>query len=241
MGAVKLSQAIIKEAADQARLQAIGKAGQLWPDNFCEGLDGLLAFLKCVRTQVDDGTVLPLPTDPYIELLATRWYETMESGQDFIVEKSRRLVVSWLMRACELWDAGRARREQYVMDSTYQKSVRQVWRVYFLYQSLKERYPSWRLPKCFPLGSLNATEVRSLKLANGSMFRAANNEAEETLSGQGAYRITMEEFGRYRSPGATYQQAKLLLQGPGGQKGGHLVIVTNASVNEEWKAIKARA
>lgn len=51
----------------------------------------------------------------------------------------------------------------------------------------------------------------------------------------------MEEFGIYRYASSILAQAKIITQGSAGHTGGFVNLITNASPNTEWQAVKTGA
>lgn len=233
--------------AGNARAKAEGKEAQLWPEEYCDGFDGLVKFLTDVVWTFDESEAiakkLPMEKSYMVDAIARPWYETMETGRPFLCIKSRRMVASWTLRAMELWDAGRRRTTQILCHKTYSEAAEHVWRYYFIYENIRKNNPSWRLPfrgrNHGAIGSLQQQQVSAFALTNGSLLKEANSDADN-LQGVGVTRITFEELFKYKDPLGLFAQGKTICEGSATSKGGHLVAVTNSSSRTDVNPLRAK-
>ncbi len=194
---------------------------------------------ECCWTDNDaDQTVELIPAKEYIEVLAREWHACLKGRQDLILEKSRRMIASWVFRGLELWQAGLKRGNWLLCDQDYAQSAKHVWRYHWLLEQIRNRRPDMKLPPWQSRGSLQARQLDVVTLANGSTLANANQEAGD-LQGEGKTAIVLEEFSRYRDPARFWAQAHFLTQGKAGSgKGGWVCAICNASPNDDYRAIK---
>lgn len=212
----------------------------LWPDPYAEdSIDALHNFLfDLVWTWNEaENDCQQMPDLPHIEWASWRWFETRRTGTPLIIEKSRRLVMSWCMTACELWSMGLRRESRVVCGLNYPKAAEHVWRTWFVYDQMRARCPDLKLPPVKSFGSLAKMELDAVSLANSSLITNLNQEGE-SFQGSGYTGVRMEEFSLYKNPSYMWGQAKIVCQASAGEKGGHRVVVTNASPNIDWQEVK---
>jgi len=213
----------------------------IWPDRYADE-SGECAYrfvTECCWTDNDaDQLVELIPAKDYIEALCYEWQDAYAAKQPLILEKSRRMICSWLFRGLELWKCGQRRSNWLLCDQDYDQSAKHVWRYHFLMEQMRWRREDMRLPdQPRPYGSLPARRLDMVILSNGSTLTNANQEAGD-LQGEGKTGITLEEFSRYRNPARFWAQARFLTQGKAGNAGGWVNAITNASPNEDWRSIK---
>lgn len=190
------------------------------------------------------AVVRKIPAHPYLEDIIDEWWATMETGQPLVIEKSRRLVVSWLLCALDVWD-GITRQCNMVQGGIdYDKASEFVWRCYFVYQSAKNGVDGQpgTLPMLPPLvkwGNPLAQRLDKLAFLNGTLIEPLNSDGE-SFRGSGYTRVKLEELSAYRYPSQVWSQAMAVTMGVPGQKRGHIVAPCNARAHPEWQEIKAR-
>ena len=212
----------------------------LWPSPFDEDTaESAYQFVLGLHTWNEaEKAIQPFPDKPYLRELAEEWHSEKALGGTLIVEKCRRMVVSWLFRGLELHQMGLARGDQMLGGENYESAAKHVWRLEHYYTDLATRKPKWHLPPS-KVGRYDGDrKLRTFTLTNGSTCTAVNGESA-SLQGDGVAIITMEEFSRYRYCGSMLAQAKIITKGSPGHPGGFVVAICNASVNEEWHRIKA--
>jgi hypothetical protein len=185
-----------------------------------------------------NSSVERIPKLPYIREFAEIWHECRAEGRPLILEKSRRLLMSWVLRGLELWRIGLDREKGLIAGLNYAKAAEHVWRVWWLYEQLRQRRPEFALPQCIPRGgSIGAQSLRQVLLPNGSLVEALNQDGQ-SFQGAGYSWVTMEEFSLYRNPHYMWGQAIRVTEGKPGSRPGMVCVVTNASSSKAWQEIK---
>lgn len=211
----------------------------LWPAHFPDTPEGAKAFIfgHVWTYEETSGRTMQIPDHEYLAGVIDEWYATKISGDPLIIEKSRRLVASWLLCALDVWDAGH-RKGTFVQGGIdYDKASDFVWRCFFIYEELRVRNKDWHLPKPSTWGNDAKRRLDMLAFPNGSIIEPLNSNGE-SFRGSGYTRVKLEELSAYMYIATVFSQAKAVTQGPPGVVGGHIVIVCNASVKEEWQAMK---
>lgn len=215
----------------------LSKGNNLWPGLY--GIDCVASLesflLDCCWTWDDETkTIERIPDSPYVRLIAQRWYRSRRLGTALVIEKSRRLLASWILSGCELWAQGLQMETAVICGLDYPKASAHVWRIAWLYRQARKRL--WpELEDCVCRGgNYDAHEVEQVILPNGSIWDSLNQEGQ-SFQGEGYSRVRLEEISRYRRPGAMWAQAKIVTGGRAGVITGHRVAVTNASPQIEWK------
>ena len=181
-----------------------------------------------------------VPPKPYVEWFCEEWVKCYLGRVPLVIEKSRRMVISWMARGLETWACGFRRSEWLIVDQTLKNAAEHLWRVHFSLDELRRRRPELGLPVHVSLGAVLSKEPTDVILANGSTLTAAHQKAAAS-QGKGKTGITLEELSKYQSPSAFWNQATLLTQGPGGEAGGWVCGIANADPDPDWRAIKSHA
>jgi len=193
---------------------------------------------RCITWDDETKQESAIPNMDHVRAVATAWWETRNAGKPLIIEKSRRLIVSWILRGCELWSMGLSKETRCLAGLTYPKAGEHVWRIAHLYKKCLERFPEMKLP---PLeirgGNFAAMTVDTVMLANGSICYALN-QAKDTFQGSGYSGITMEELSLFDNPSTFFGQARTITKWRADVKGGHVVAVTNSNYADDWKRLK---
>jgi hypothetical protein len=231
---------ILKAVAQQSQRKRFGRV--LWPDPYrADTPETLFRFLtECCWTYNEaDRSVELIPPAAYIQQVVQEWHAARADSRTLIIEKSRRMLVSWVLRACELWSLGLRTEKGLVTGLDYSKAAEHVWRIWWLYDQLQRNRPDLELPNATPReGNVAAQQLGQVLLPNGSLAETLNQDGL-AFQGSGYGWVTMEEFSRYRNCDYMFAQAVRATQGKARTKGGHVVIVTNASPNKAWQQIKA--
>lgn len=220
---------------------AITAARPLWPDPYASDTEkSLWRFLTecCFTFNEADRKIALIPDHDYIRFLIREWWNAREQGRELIIQKSRRMVVSWALRGCELWSMGMRRERGVIAGLTYPKAAEHVWRHAFLIRELNKRRPDVQVKAEERGGNFSAGQLQQVVLPNGSTVETLNQEGE-SFQGSGYSWVCMEEFCLYKNLHYMRSQAKLVTQGEPGAKGGFVVSVSNASPSRDWKEIKS--
>ncbi len=200
------------------------------------------AWAFCLQTSTwDEATAQKrkMPDHDYLKEIVYEWHYTRAIGKPLFIEKSRRLVVSWLLCALDVWDAGLRKCNIVQGGKDFEKASDFVWRCFYIYDELRKDYPHWRLQEAKTWGNPLSQHLDGLAFPNGSIVTPLNSDGE-SFRGSGYTRVKLEELSSYRYVEQVVSQAKAVTQGPPGQIGGHLVGVCNAAPNPEWKKLKKR-
>lgn len=212
----------------------------LWPAPYGEdSVPALTSFLTecCWTLDEETSEISQIPDAPHVRYIAEVWYCSRATGQTLLIEKSRRLLASWVLSACELWSMGLKQEGRVVSGLNYAKTSQQVWRTAWLYRQARFRRFS-HLADCTPRGgSYTAQDVRSVILPNGSMIQGLNQESD-TFQGSGYAGIRLEELSHFDHVGAMLGQSYIITHGRSGVIGGHVVGVCNAYPEQEWQEAK---
>jgi hypothetical protein len=232
------ADAVALDAA-QAVWRAPGRVWPLWPAPLNESTpEAAWQFVQELRTWNEaEGAVQPFPEKPYLRELACEWVNCRHQGRPLIVEKCRRMVVSWLFRALELHAMGLGRTDLQIAGIDYEAAAKHVWRLRHLYEDLRSRRPEWNLPASHSLKAKGERQLEQFDLANGSLCTMLNQESS-SIQGEGVSIVCLEELSRYRYPASMWAQARIVTKGSPGSLGGFVVAVCNAYPNEEWTRIK---
>lgn len=231
-------QELIEKAARETRKSR----GSLWkaPYNLPTAESSFKFLTECCWTYNEaDASIELIPPLDYIRWVCEEFWKAHEAGQAFIIEKSRRLIMSWVMRGLELHIMGLGRSRGVLAGLNYPKAAEHVWRYYHLYETMRAMRPDMRLDKCESRGGNPATQMLDMVvLPNGSLVQKLNQDGE-SFQGSGFTFVSMEEFSLYKEPEYMFGQAKFVTQGKAGGNGGMIIVITNASPNPQWKEIKA--
>lgn len=183
---------------------------------------------------------MQVPDLTYIRIYIALWWKCRKEGRTMITQKCRRMVISWVARACELWALGRERCDQLLSGEDLEQAAKHVWRLEFLYEGLQKRYPSWGLPDSDHILKEGQRQLKTFSLPNGSNAHYSNGQSNK-LQGDGTSLITMEEPSLYRYLKSMLAQAKIICQAQAGAVGGFVNLIANASHNVQWHDIKKGA
>lgn len=215
----------------------------LWGERY-SGDDPESAFrwlTECWWTLDEAASRIELvPPYEFLEQFTYEWHGAFQRRQPAVFEKSRRMVISWASRGLETRECGLRRSEWLIVDQTHKNAAEHLWRVHFALTELYDRRPDLNLPRHISRGSVLTKEPTHVVLANGSIITQLHQEAGAS-QGKGKTGITLEEISKYAAPSAFWNQALIVVQGPGGTPGGWVCGIANADPNEDWQAIKAKA
>jgi hypothetical protein len=213
----------------------------LWPDKYA-GNDLFEDKWKFVREQHTwneaEGQEQQFPPKEFLEEYVWEWCEGFSTGRTLVTEKTRRQVISWTARACELHEMGKCRCDCILGGEDFDAAAKHVWRLKFMYAGMQKR--GWKLPDHSELKFEGERKLKSFGLGNGSITTYANGQSGG-LQGDGVRIITLEEFGLYRYAASMLAQAKIITQGSARSIGGFVNLITNTSLNYEWQQVKKGA
>lgn len=222
------------------------KSAPLWPAEYCT-IDADTAYrfvTECVRTydENDPSSFELIPALPYVRTVCEEWVKCYLEGRPLHIVKSRRLVVSWLIGALELWIAGIRGGTYAITAEAYETANGAcgfVWRRKFMYDQLRSRFngldgaANWSLPECKGIGGEGSDQNKMVELANGAIFKAVNSSSG-TFQGAGATYVLLEELSQYRFVNGIVAQAATVVEGKGGAVPGLVASISNAAPSPEW-------
>lgn len=193
-------------------------------------------MLLC-RTWDEAGRkVRKFPDREYLKHVASEWVACRKTGTPLVIEKSRRLVTSWALRCIELYDLGLERGNALITHTKRDDAAGHVWRIWFLYSNLRERFPDWNLPYAPTWGNELSQTLDMLVLKNGSKI-SQYYEKPSGLQGTGYSIVTMEELSIYIQPAGMFDQATRLVESPPGLPNGLVVAVTNYKFSDSYNLV----
>jgi hypothetical protein len=225
-----------RRAAESALIDQPAEA--LWPEAY-QRYDGDVAFAFLTQhCYTMDETVMParvspIPEKDYIRLWCHQAVECRKRGVTQCLIKSRRMVMSWVATAFDLWEAGLYGSGQYIVASrNMDMSAELLWRTVFMYNQIAIRNPGWGLAKLREKVDLirwkGAKSYQQVTLPNGSVYVALSGEAPDNMRQYPARRIRLEEIGTWTYPGYAYSTAQHMVQGRPGEIGGNITIISTA-------------
>lgn len=234
-----------KRAVDAFDARRFPAGRPLWPARFLSNtFEAAWGFVRICRTwnEAQKETQF-FPNRAYLRELTRRWLKQRSHGKALIVEKCRRMVVSWLFRALELWAMGCGRCDIMIVGESYISAAKHVWRLQSLYEDLCKRFGAdspedWRLPSASAIHHQGEKTLAEFTLPNKSVCTAQNGMADK-IQGEGISIICLEEMGTYRYLKSILGQASIIVKGEAGKVGGFVCGVTNACTKSEWQDIKA--
>jgi hypothetical protein len=212
-----------------------------WPAPYdTDTPEATYAFISLLRTWNEANSQVDFffGKKDYFKDLATEWRTCRNSGQRMVIEKCRRMGISYQLGALELHDLGLKRQNHLITHLTNDDAGRELWRIWQMYTDLAERFPMWKLPPLKTYGSEAAQLLDQLIFGNGSVVDK-HFENPKGLRGHGYTMMRIEELGHMQYPDALWAQANVLTMGEAGTSSGSFVCaVSNASPNQLWQAIK---
>lgn len=219
-------------------------AGHLpvWPDTYSD-LTGDTAFkflTECWWTLDEAGQRIALvPPKEYIEKVCHEWVTCFATRKPLVIEKSRRLLLSWVCRGLETWALGIKRGESLIVDQKHENSAEHLWRIHFALQELRRRNPRAMHSPHDARGAIKAKQASHVILPNGSIMTQAHQDAG-AMQGQGKTMVVLEELSKYRDPQGYWAQALLITMGAAGEDalGGWVMGIANPTPNPDWSLVK---
>lgn len=219
-----------------------GKSECLWPSPYNE-ITPEAAYLwltECWWTDNEaDQLVELVPSKSFVRKFCERWVKAFTTRTPMLVEKSRRLVVSWMCRGLECWVMGIRRGNWVIIDQTHENSAEHLWRIHFSLLQLYERRPELKLRRHKHRGAVDAKAPTHVILPNGSIIKQSHQEAGAS-QGKGATGVSLEELSKYKSPDKFWGQALIVTQGAATGAGGWVCGIANATPSPEWQTIKLK-
>lgn len=233
----------IFEAAEGRVLDSLDRGGGcLWPSSFSVlSAEAAYEFVQHCRTWDEAGQeVREFPDKEYLRLLAVEWVACRLAGRPLIIEKSRRLVVSWFLRALELYDLGLRRGNGLITHTKRDDAAGHVWRIWFMYEDLRRRHPLWKLGEARSWGNPLSETLDKVVLPNRSSV-CQYFEKPAGLQGSGFSWVTLEELAIYSQPAGMFDQASRLVQAGPGRVNGLVTVVTNVEFSDGYEMVIAGA
>ena len=232
---------LLKQGKDEW-LETLQESKPLWPAPYDEDTpESAWLFLLNLRTWNESEQIIdPFPDIQYLLVFCYEWHRCKALGIPLIVEKCRRMVVSWACRGLELHQMGLRRTDWKLGGEDFESAAKHCWRLKHYYEDLRRRFPQWKLPNHTQIRFKGEGELEQFALPNGSRMTIMNGNADK-VQGEGVSGITYEEFTKYTYAKSMLAQAKILLQpSPGSEKpSGFVVCIGNACAdNTQWQDIK---
>lgn len=218
-------------------------SGPLWPDEYREqSAEAAYHWLtECWVTDNEADQLQELvPSKSFVREFSREWFESFRDRRPMIVEKSRRLMVSWICMGLETWQLGLSRGSSMIIDQTEDNAKEHLWRAHFALSELEQRRPDMKLSGHEFRGSGLMYQISHLVLPNGSVMTVGHQNAG-AAQGKGKTIIRLEEISKYRNPSAFWGQALIVTQGKGDGAGGWVYGIANSSPHEDWRNIKCKA
>ena len=184
-----------RRAFKEAKLVAEGTP-PLWPKAYAElTYESRCRFLyDAIYTWHDQARkYLRIDEEKYISWYVWHWHDTRMKGEPLIVEKARRMLVTWITRALELHDLGVQKGGLLIAGQDYGDASGFVNRIHVLYEQLRLHHESWGLRQAETWGPSGREKIEVLALPNGSLVEAINQEPE-SFRGQGITMVSCEEL-----------------------------------------------
>lgn len=214
----------------------------LWPAPYDQDTaEAAFKFVTecCWTLNEANGMVEAIPPHDYIRNVVREWHSCRLQGRPLIVEKSRRLIMSWVFRGLGLWRSGLRMEKGIITGLNYPKAAEHVWRVWWLHNELVKRRPEFGLKPAVPRGgNVAAQELEQVMLPNGSLIESLNQEGA-SFQGSGYSWVDMEEFSLYKHCDYMYAQALRVTEGKPGHVGGLVSIITNSSPSKAFHELKS--
>ena len=216
-----------------------GQRNCLWPSEFAEDTpECLWKFVLTLATWNEaEGQIQNVPDLLFLKVYVYEWWYARKGGYMLVTLKCRRMMISWVARACELWAMGLRRTDEILVGEKLQQAAKHIWRIQFLYDFLRSKFLKWNLPKMEHLRYQGERELSTVSLPNGSRAVYANGE-DSTVRGDGTAIVTMEEAATYRYLSQILAQAKIITQGSAGSIGGFVNVITNQVDNWDFSQIE---
>ena len=206
----------------------------LWPKSMSQvHARAAMAFIRCCRTWDEIAQEEShLPERSYIRAYVRRWVKAFRKRRPLVVEKSRRIIISWVSRCLELWVYGLNRANGLLVGKTHLRSSEHLWRIWFIYNRLRRDYPDWHLPKATKLGNDAMQQLDEIALPNGSRI-SKHYDGPTGIQGTGFTIVVIEELSQFQDASSMWAQAQMVAQG-----GGFVCSISNASFSDSWRAVK---
>jgi hypothetical protein len=145
------------------------------------------------------------------------------------------MVVSWTLRALELHQAGLRRSAFAIACQDFDDSAEMIWRVGFMYDDLRDRFPKWELPKMRQWRGGGPQRLTAVELQNGSSFSPLTGRDPNTFRQKGVTGVSLEECAHFVHLASVYANAATMCKGQPGSKSGLLTLISTVNgANKEW-------
>lgn len=179
----------------------------------------------CVWTQdeADGGAIKRLPLHPYLQLVVERWM----TSTLLAIPKSRRMMLTWCMLACHLWQALFFPRSAVFIQSKKEDDSDFLMgdkRMLFIYN---------QLPKAIPWPTVVHKHC-SLEFSNGSYVRGVAQGADQ-LRQFTATCVLCDEMAFWEQAMSTWTALKPIIQG-----GGKVAMISSAGPGFFQRIVEGR-
>lgn len=229
-----------RQAREAERVLRLFGTRCIWPSPYdVDSLESVVAFvLKCWTWNEAAKEFQQIPDRKYIRAYIAKWYANRNRKGLMFTEKCRRMLISWVSRACELWDLGLQRSDKLLVGEDLEAAAKQMWRYDCLYSQLSLKNPGWQLEKLETHKYAGEKQLKSVQLPNGSRVAYANGQSAG-IQGDGYSEVVLEEPTLYPYLGDILAQAMIVTQGTSGSRGGSVHCIGNAKAgNDSWQSIK---
>jgi len=179
----------------------------------------------CVWTQdeADQGAIKRLPLHPYLQVVVERW----QRSTLLAIPKSRRMLLTWVMLACHLWQAIFFPRSAIFIQSKKEDDSDFLMgdkRMLFIYRRLPERF---RWPGV-------VDKHCSLEFDNGSYIRGVA-QGPDQLRQYTATAVLCDEMAFWDRAADTWTALKPVIQG-----GGRVAMISSAGPGFFQRIVEGR-
>ena len=192
---------------------------------------------ECCWTKDDANVASPIqliPAKSYIAWMVYEWWLSRKTGEPILLEKSRRMIATWLFAALDVWDAGLRGGVYCVAAQKYQNSAKLIYRRYFIYQQLRRRRPSWGLPSATKYHSGGPDQLKKL-IIGGAIFEPLTGEDPDSFRQEGVTRVILDEFAFFPYPEKCFSNARVMVTPPPGVAiGGQVLGITTVNVTPSY-------
>lgn len=178
-----------------------------------------------------------IPALPHVLLTVDVWVRSLFSGEPCAIEKSRRITISWIAAALEVWLAGWRRSTIWIAAQDFADSAKMLYRSQFIYEQLRLKNPSWRLSESRTWEYSGPRLLTRVMLPNGSVFESLTGHDPNAFRQEGATVIRLEEAAHFPLLEDIMANAQRMCQPQPGMTPGMLVTISTPSDLPHWDRI----